>query len=169
MGLKTDKRTIGEFTYSVNQLPYSEGRALMPILLRALGPTLGTLLEGMGSKGLESNLDLSRALGEFSSSLSEHDLTVICNKMAERSWILDGPKHNLACDEQGRVHLPAVEEEHWPSRYSDWVKWLTFTLEVNFSSFLGGMGSVSGALSSMAKGASASQSQSTSTGDSGES
>lgn len=167
MALKTDKRTIGEFTYRVNQLPYREGRALLPIVLRTVGPTLGTLLEGMGAKGLESNLDISRALAEFSSTLSEQDLEVISDKMAERSWILNGAKHSLACDDQGNAHLPAIEEEHWPSRYGDWMKWMAFALEVNFSSFLGGMGSVSGALSSIGKATSPSPSQSTSTGDSG--
>lgn len=172
MGVREQRRTIGEFTYLVRQHGYHEGRALLPIVLRAVGPTLGTLLEGMGGKGglgLDSNLDISRAIAEFSSSLSEQDLAAISDKMAERSWIVDGAKHGLACDQSGNAHLPAVEEDHWPIRYGDWMKWLAFALEVNYSSFLGGMGSVSGALSTIAKGPFPSPSPSTSTGDSGES
>lgn len=174
MALRTDERTIGDFTYRVNQHGYREGRALLPIVLRALGPTLGTLLEGAsigkgGEFNLETNLDLSAALTEFSASLSEQDLEQISSKMSERCWILNAAKHGMGPDENGNVHLPSVEEDHWPPRYGDWMKWLAFALEVNFASFLGGAGSVSGALSAaVAKGgASPSQSQSTSTGDSG--
>ncbi len=173
MGVRTAERTIGEFTYRVRQHGYREGRALLPIVLRGIGPTLGTLLEGVtvrdGKPVLDANLDLSRALSEFSASLSEEDLAHITDKLAERSWILDGAKYEYACDDSGNAHLPNVEEEHWPERYSDWIKWLMFALEVNFSSFLGDTGSVSAALSSVVKGASASTSPSTSTGDSGES
>lgn len=175
MAVRTEERTIGEFTYRVRQHEYREGRALLPVVLRAIGPTLGTLLEGLqggaGGKGLDANLDLSAAFSEFSSSLNEDDLARITDKLAQRSWII-GPAvkaHKMACDANGDAHLPTVEEEHWPSRYGDWVKWLMFALEVNFSSFLGDKGSVSGALSSIVKEASASQFQSTSTGDSGES
>lgn len=172
MGLRTEERTIGGFTYRVRQHGYREGRALLPIVLRAVGPTLGTLLEGLGRDGklgLDANLDLSRALSEFSSSLSQDDLETIADKMAERSWIVDAKQHQMACGEDGTAHLPTVDEDHWPSRYNDWLKWLAFALEVNFSSFLGEKGSVAGTLSGIVKGASASQSPDTSIGDSGES
>lgn len=173
MGVRTEECVIGGFTYRVRQHGYKEGRALLPIIMRAVGPTIGTLLEGvdiMGGKvDLEANLDLSRAMAEFSTSLSERDLAHISDKMAERSWILDGAKHQMACDDSGNAYLPNVEEEHWPERYGDWLQWMAFALKVNFASFLGGAGSgsVKDVLSAIVKGASASQSPSTSTGDSG--
>lgn len=172
MGVNEETLAIGEFTYMVRQHGYREGRALLPIVLRAIGPTLGTLLEGMGKDGkvgLEANLDLSAMLTEFSSSLSEQDLEHITTKLAERTWIVGAAKHKYVCDPNGNAHLPLVEEEHWPSRYGDWTRWLVFALRVNFSSFLAGTGSVSAALSNIAKEASESPSQNTSTGVSGES
>lgn len=172
MGVREERRTIGQFTYLVRQHGYREGRALLPVVLRGIGPTLGTLLEGVGKGGklsLESDLDLSAALTEFSTSLSEQDLEHITDKLAQRSWIVDAKQHGLACGEDGLAHLPNVEEDHWPERYNEWLQWLMFALEVNFSSFLGGAGSVSGALSAVVKGKSASPSPSISTGDSGES
>ncbi len=169
MALRTEKRTIGDFTYQVTQLGYREGRALLPIVLRAVGPSLGTLLEGMiqgGKVVLDSNMDLSRALSEFSASLTEQDLERITDKLSERSWILDAERHQMPPDESGKVNLSNVEEEHWPPRWGECAQWLAFALEVNFASFLGGAG-VGGVLSAVAKGKSASKSPSTSTGDSG--
>lgn len=170
MGTVVKERVIGNFTYRVRQHGYREGRALLPVVLRAAGPGLAALVSGMGAgegKGMDATVDISGAIAEFTSALSAEDLAHITDKLAERSWILNGAQYQYLCDPKGNTLLSNVEEEHWPERYGDWAQWVYFALEVNFGSFLGGNGSLGKTLSSIVKGASASTSPSTSTGDSG--
>ncbi|NIR31649.1 MAG: hypothetical protein GWN84_20525 [Gammaproteobacteria bacterium] len=177
MGLKQEDRQIGDHVYRVRQLPYKQGRALIPVLLRALGPSFAALLEGGlaaaregQDKLLELDFDLRSAVAEFTASLSEQDLTRLTDELATRSWIVDPPEGyptESDTSEAGCTHLPRVEEEHWPPRYHEWLSWLAFAVEVNFGSFFGGKLNVQTALSGLQRAASPSRSPKNSTGRSG--
>lgn len=175
MGLKQEDRRIGEHVYRVRQLPYKEGRALMPVLLRALGPTFATLLEtamsgARGGELLELDFNLRSAVNEFAVSLSEQDLSRITDELAKRSWIVDPPEgypQVTGSSEAGCAHLPGVEAEHWPPRYHEWLGWLAFAVDVNYASFFGGKLNVQTALSGLQRAASPSPSPTDSIGRSG--
>ena len=175
MGLRVEERQIGEHVYRVRQLKFSEGRALLPALLRLVGPAIAALIDNQGAqeaRGVLSSLaNVRKAILEFCEGMQGSDLDLVSDSLAKSSWIVDAAKHGLATtgkgSEQGCARLFDVQEEHWPPRWNESARWLAFAIEVNFISFLGDRQSIADALQGLAKAQSASPSPTASTGESG--
>lgn len=121
MGLRTDDRVIGDCTYRVTQLGAIQGQKVMVRLANVLGRA--------GAKGG----DLAAKLAGIASSLSEEDMTFLCNAMAERT-LIQGSEY------KGLTKLQDVFDMHFAGRYLEMLRWLAFALEVNFGSFFRGLG-----------------------------
>jgi hypothetical protein len=166
MGLKQETRSIGKYKYRVTQLPALKARALFVRLTKALGPVLGTALEGIGPVTLRGMLGLNGAtlgllINEASTRLTEEDLTYFCDVLGESSELLG---------ESGRGErlTESVQNIHFGGQLLQMFKWMGFALEVNFSDFLDGLKSLK-AEKSTGRESSASPSPTDSTGTSGES
>lgn len=172
--LRVEDRQIGEHTYRVRQLPFGKARPLLPVLLRSLGPSVGSLLDREGVSGLlETEINLSKAITEFSYSLKEQDLDTLTDALAEQSFLVGAEALGVAASGRGSdagcARIPDIADEWWPPRYHEFAGWLAFAVEVNFGSFLGGKLNVGAVLSGVRGAASASTSPKGSTGTSGES
>jgi hypothetical protein len=169
--LKTEERTIGAHTYRVTQLPAPVGRKLLVRLTKVIAPVLGTGVKGIDLKDpqklslLDIDLDsLGDALATFAEHLSEADLDYLCDVMAKQTQVNNigelGPAQWLTLD--------SVQEHHFAGQYGDMFRWLAFSLEVNYRSFLSGNAGLSSLAAHLkAPMRSGSPSQHTSTGKSG--
>jgi hypothetical protein len=158
----TEERQIGSSTYKVQQLELNKALPLIPIVLRAVGPTLASLLDG--SKSVEELLDgkvgtVTDAVREFSRSLEAHDLLELSNTLMTGSQLMNAETGTW-------IPLSSVAQNHFPPRYNEWLQWLFVAVGVNFASFLGGLENVRSALAAIRK-AQQSPSPTESTGSSG--
>jgi hypothetical protein len=158
------QKQIGKHLYEVTQLDLNAALGILPIVLRALGPTLAAVLEGAKSLSevLEDGKAASAALREFSRSLSAEDLREINKALIGSSKIQSQTQAGTM------VPLASVSEKHFPEHYNEWLVWLVFAVRVNFESFLGGLGNVESFLAGLRK-VQASGSPMDSTGTSGDS
>ena len=156
------EKTIDGVAYKVSMLQAPEGRKLLLELKTILGPALAELMRGAKGEG-ESILDMdmghvSGAIQALSEDISPEKYEQICKLMASKTqFSMDGWT--------SRLHLND-DVNHFQGRYLAEMKWLAFALEVNYSDFLSGLGSMKNIVGSL-KAASGSTSQNSSTGTSG--
>ncbi len=131
MGLRSERRTIGEHEYEVTQLPSSKGRRLLVRLFKVLGPAFGELTAG-GAKNVDEvdSGALARAIQELALRITSDDLEDVVQELARTTRIRMGDKE---------PELASVMELHFAGRYDELIRWLAFALEVNYGSFFGGL------------------------------
>jgi hypothetical protein len=127
------EKQIGEWTYTVPQLPATQALKLTARVMNVLGPALER--GGAGDQkafvaALMSNEKLDEHLDFFVTMLGP---TCLAKKFDERG-------QEVTC------HLNRADfDKHFVGRMSDLSEWLMFALEVNLGDFLGGLLAKAGA------------------------
>lgn len=139
-------KSIGGKNYEVYELGAKKGRQVLTRLLRLLGPALGGMSEGKG----DAEARIASALGKLVESLTDADTDYFCDTFAAVTNV----------EMEGRMPLLSdVFDLHFKADYLNMFKWLAFCFEVNFGSFLAGLGGPGG-LAALAGKAAASSSES---------
>ena len=121
--------------FKVVQLGFEDGIDLITMLYKSIGPSIGAMLSGLDKKSGEdlgsANISMdaiSNALGELAKRLSAADLKHVVYTLAKTTRI-----------EREPGKWPTLEPEvDLAGDYGLMFKWLAFSLEVNYGSFLGG-------------------------------
>jgi len=130
--LRVEKRTIGKRTYQITTLGAAPGRRMLIRLLKILGPSITAALESKdGTLSLTSGAGLSRAVSELCERLTPDEFEEICQVFFEQT--------EVSKDAGGFIPLNNDAELKLCLDYADTFKLLTFHLETNYSSFLGGL------------------------------
>ncbi len=121
MGLeeRAQEREIDGRTYRVLPIPFGKGRALLVRVLQLLRPLLAS------SGGGEA---LASLIGE----LNDADLKLFAEAFGNASFVADGQGNWMPL-------VPQNQELHFAGRYGEFLRWLTFCLEVNYGSFFAGL------------------------------
>jgi hypothetical protein len=157
------EREIAGQVYKVTLLGAKQGRAMSVRLLKLIGPTLSSFVEGTvhGSDGAASiAIGAADAVRELAKHMSAEELAAISDELAKFTTVV--------IDAELEPQLFAIFDDHFAGRYDAMVGWLAFAIEANFASFLGGSANL-GALLGKVKAAieSVSKFQRASTGTSG--
>lgn len=137
LGLPSEEREVGDFTFTFTKLTATEARKVQLILMRALGPGVAALGQGSLSEGA-----LGDALSKAMKSLKDEDVDQLVKLLAGSSRVSFDGGNKLVRDVYdlffaGKMLL------HW--------KWIGAALAYNFSDFLGEAGNL-GDLLGMVKG-----------------
>lgn len=142
---RTNKtRKIGNHGYEVTQLGAIEGRRVFARLAQIVGGTVAAIA-GAGGK-----VDPVKAFSSFTENLTPENMDFFCDTFAKFT----------------QVHMPDgkvlllkdVFDDHFADNYGELVEWLTFCLEANYASFLGGAGGLGALLQGKVMGMSGSTS-----------
>jgi len=132
-------KSIGGKNYEVYELGAKKGRQVLTRLLRHLGPAVGA----MGDTKGDAEAKTLAGLGKLVESLTEADVDYFCDTFAAVTSV----------EMEGRMPLLSdVFDLHFKADYLNMFKWLAFCLQVNFGSFLAGLGGPEGLAALAAKG-----------------
>lgn len=169
--LKVEEKVIGDKRFQVSQFGTTEGRNVLIRLMKMISPIAGAFFNGLDDNP-EKNVSvlemkipfksIGAALAQLAYSLSETDLDFIINKLASKTNF-EMPNGKLVPLQGDGAFLNAFNNGDGFD-YELQNQWLLFALEVNYKSFLKGLGGLGG-LSSMVNRAQ-SESLNTSTGTS---
>lgn len=125
---------IGEHTYRVTLLGAKAGTAMSVTLLKLLGPTVSSFVEGVvgGKHGGADSLAIGAAdaVREITQRLTATELAQVMAELAKHTVVV--------LDAEREPQLSAVFDDHFAGRYDHLLAWLKFALEVNFRSFFVG-------------------------------
>lgn len=141
--IETQETEIGSYRFRLSQLPAGKGRRLLVRLTKVLGPTIAAAVaelpdEGEGGANV---LDMpvrsvSQAIFELCEKLTEADLDHVCEVMADRCEFSEDGEHWLKLSSKGQFDLV------FAGAYLDMIKWIGWTLSVNYADFFGGSGAL---------------------------
>ena len=124
-------RKIGTHSYEVTQLGAIEGRRVFARLAQIMGGMVGALAAGGKPNPVE-------AFKSFAEALEPEVMDFFCDTFTKVTQV-----HKP----DGKVlFLKDIFDDHFADNYGEMVEWLTFCLEVNFASFLGGAGGLAALL-----------------------
>lgn len=126
MALEQKSTVIGEYEYTVTQLPARQGKSVAVRLGRILAP-----LAKEGADGEEA--DKAAGLVALFEKLDDKDVDFLCDVFMKTTSF-----HKLG--DMKQPELSHFFDEHFAGRYGQMFKWLQFCAEVNFGSFLGEVG-----------------------------
>lgn len=124
MARQTKSKDINGYTYKVTQLGALVGRKALARLAQATGPAIGTYASTQGDNETKSNAALARLLG----ALSESETEYFCDLFAPTTTV-SGKEF------RGDAALDINFDDHFAGNYDALIKWLVFSLEVNFGGF----------------------------------
>lgn len=129
---RTNKtKRIGSNGYEVTQLGAIEGRRVFARLAQLMGGMVGALAAG-------GKADPVQAFQSFAEAMTPEVMDFFCDTFTKFTQV-----HR----QDGKVlFLKDIFDDHFADNYSEMVEWLVFCLEVNFASFLGGVGGLSALL-----------------------
>lgn len=134
--MKTDERTIGEHRYRITQVPSKIGRRLLARLFKLFGAGLDDVLGqavATGKVPKVATAGLAGVLVGLARTLTEEDVDYFCDTLAEYTQV------NVGGDKW--VPLPGIFDVHFAGNYGGMLGWLQAALEVNFGTFIDGLGS----------------------------
>lgn len=136
--LQSQTRKIGEHTYRVTQLGSEPGQRLYFRLIKLVGPSLAEVLkQWRGEKKVNSG-SAAAALTELMSSLDYSMWREFVDTFAEATDVLsDDGKRSGTLVELG-INKP--KGLAFAGHYGHLMKWLAFSLEVNYASFFDELG-----------------------------
>jgi len=167
MAREVKERVICGNLYRVTLLGAKAGRSMSVRLLKLLGPTLASFVEGTvtvtaADGGSALAIGAADAVRELAKHMNAEELAAISDELAKFTVVVIDAEHE--------PQLFAVFDDHFSGRYDAMFGWLSFSLEANFASFFGGSVNVGAMLAKMkAALESLSKSQKASTGTSIES
>lgn len=126
-----ESSVIDGFTYKVTQLGAKEGRRVFARLVSTLGGAVGALAKEVTGEG--NGADAAQGVASFADRITPETLDFFCDVFAPYTLVCNGPSE-----------LPMSKEfdDHFAGRYAQMVQWLVFCIEVNFGSFLKGLGDI---------------------------
>jgi hypothetical protein len=127
-------KTIGEYEYIVTPLPSEESTEV----LRRLSGVLGN-----GVSKLAGDSDGIAAIGGLFSSITKEDKDYLLSVFVKQTWVKQGDR---------KLPLESCFNEHFRGFMDEQMQWVTFCMELNFTSFflwLRGLLSASGLASKM--------------------
>jgi hypothetical protein len=128
MARANKSKAIGNHTYEVTQLGAIEGRRVFARLAQLMGGMVGSIAAG-------GKADVVKGFQAFAESMTPEVMDFFCDTFSKVTQVHVGG---------GKVlFLKDIFDDHFADNYGDMVEWLTFCLEVNFASFLGGAGGLS--------------------------
>jgi hypothetical protein len=134
MAREVVEKVIGEHTYKVTLLGAKAGRAMSIRIVKLMGPTLSSFVEGVagGKGGGEQSLALgaSEAVREVALRLTEADCASIMDELAKFTTVALDPAHE--------PRLFDIFDDHFAGHYDCMLAWVAFALEANFKSFFVG-------------------------------
>lgn len=140
-------KIIGGYRYDVTLLGGKEGRGMIVRIVRLMGPTLASFLQGTlkAQGGFTESLTtgISDSLREIASRITEDEVADISDRLAHFTVV------NISRELQPQ--LDTIFDEHFAGHYDAMLAWLAFALEANFSSFFDGTASDRRALADRAK------------------
>lgn len=150
---RTNKsKKIGNHGYEVTQLGGKEGRRVFAKVTQLIGASVAAIA-GAGGKP-----DPVKAFETFASQVTPDNMDYFCDTFAKLTQVhYPGGKVLLLSD---------IFDDHFADNYGEMIEWLTFCLEVNFASFLGGAGGLGALLQEKGMGMFGSTSPKESTGQS---
>ena len=126
------RANINGKTYIIGRLRASEGREILLLLLRNLGPGLGEALVGAaGVSGLAEMPaeSLGRALQDVCLRLNADDLARASEAFGGVSSVVTG---------KTQVQLtPEFQDTHFSGALGAWTQWIIACVEFNYADFLG--------------------------------
>jgi hypothetical protein len=127
---------IGEHTYRLTLLGAKAGIAMSVRLLRMMGPTLASFVEGTwqakGDGAASLVVGAAEAVREIAARLTAEQCA---HEMAELAKLTV-----VVLDAEHEPRLSDVFDDHFSGHYDHLLGWLRFALEENFQSFFGGAG-----------------------------
>lgn len=133
--LATATRTIGDRTFTISALPTLPGRRLFFRLVKICGPSFSKFLAALEGVSDIRKLDaavLASAAEELIRNLDESAFEDFYNTFATHSQV-------STPDGGGMVPFERVAATVFSADYGSMVKWLSFCLEHNYSSFFSGL------------------------------
>ena len=150
-------REIDGMKYSVYMLPPKTARKMLTRIFQVAGPSIGSII---GQQDDDVSKVAGPVLAEFAGRLDDADLDWMMNDLAKITTAEVSPGKE--------PFIGTIFDIHFRGRIAHMFKWFVFALEVQFADFWEGSdGGLNGLLSAV-RGAMASQSQSISTGTSGD-
>ena len=142
---KSESRQIGEYKFTVQQMPAMRATRLLHRISKAVGPALAKAMGGAEGGASFADLDVSQlapALELLFDRLSEDDLDQIVRELLETSTVeLQG--------RQGRTTKPLLPLIDELLEVQDVLNVARFALEVNFKGFFGALVKSGGALAAL--------------------
>ena len=130
--IKTETRDIDGNAYQVSQLTASEGRAMLVLLIKILGPSLGRLID---SSETTIGSSISGAIFELSTNLTDQELKKVCETFGKYTMVsIEGKDQRLDLN---------LQEIFFAGKYGTMFKWLGFSLEANYRDFFESMANAS--------------------------
>lgn len=131
------EKVIAGTRYKVTLLGAKQGRGMLVRLVKLLGPATAAFVEGTlhAKGGLTASVatGAADAIREITTRITEAEFASLSDELA---------KYTAVCiDNEHEPQLDRIFEEHFVGRYDVLLQWFAFSLEANFSSFLGGYGS----------------------------
>ena len=129
---RTNKtKQIGNHGYEVTQLGAREGRRVFARLAQLMGGMVGELAAGGKPNPVA-------AFTSFAEAIDPEVMDFFCNTFE--------PLTQIHMPDGKVLLLKDIFDHHFADNYGEMVEWLTFCLEINFASFLGGAGGLAGLL-----------------------
>lgn len=129
--IQAEQRTIGDYTYTVRQMPATAAYTMLTRLIKLAGPSV------KGMEGTNGKVDaIAGILGAFAANLDEAEVKKIVDELIKYVEV-DLPDGKGVMPLGGKA---GVFETHFHGgRLSEMFKVLGAVLEVNYADFFGGM------------------------------
>jgi hypothetical protein len=121
--IRSETKTIGKYSYCVEQLGALKGRAVFVRLVRLLGSSVDTV------KG-----DAGTILAKAAAGFTDEDMDTFCTVFAAKTSVTGG-EYGTA-----QPQLDNIFDLHFAGNYSEMIEWLIFAFKVNFGSFFAEVG-----------------------------
>src|SRR5271166_4856208 len=124
------QHTIGDFTYTIQQLGAKEGRIVLARVLRVVAGAASA------AQATDDPLEAAGAgIAKLVEGLSDAEITYLCDAFSRTTMFgRTGTTDGL------RLSDGVNFDEHFAGQYGAMMKWLWAALETNYASFLSDMG-----------------------------
>ena len=124
------QHTIGDYTYTIQQLGAKEGRIVLARVLRVIAGAAGA------AQSSDDALEAAGAgIAKLVEGLSDAELTFLCDTFARATMV-----GRAGTMDAIRLSDGVTFDEHFAGRYGEMLRWLWASLETNYASFLSDMG-----------------------------
>lgn len=128
---RAQERMIGTVNYKVQPIAFGLGLKALNRLIRVLSPIVAAALrEGRPMDRAAAVLEVLPA------NLSDDDLEYFRTVFSTGAWFADDEGNWQPLLKSAKVDN---QEVHFAGRYSEWLQWIIFSIEVNYGGFFDGV------------------------------